>query len=71
MAFEHYNLLPSGCNWFDRQDVIDSCGSLFPFIHTKTGAIKYAKSVKKKFPDVEFTLTKGDQWGNQELILEL
>lgn len=51
-------------------NVVAKCGSLFPFITTKTGAIRYAKSVKKEFPNVHFVLTKGETWGNQEIVQE-
>lgn len=64
---EHYNLMPTDC--FDTE-IVEQCGSLFPFITTKTSAIKYAKSVKRQFPNVHFQLTKGETWGNQELVQE-
>ena len=73
---EHYNLLPiegmvGDQYWWDCEDCKNACGSLYPIITTEKNAIKYAKSVKKRFPKVSFTLTKGDQWGNQKLVLEL
>lgn len=66
----HYNLLPVDGLWFDNQELKDACGSLFPFITTKTGAIKYAKSVKKRFPDVTFGLFEGETFGSQKLVQE-
>ena len=66
----HYNLLPVDGIWFDNQELIDSCGSLFPFITTKTEAVKYAKSVKRRFPDVTFGLFEGETFGSQVLVQE-
>lgn len=67
---KHYNLMPTEGMWFDNQELIGACGSLFPYITTEKSAIKYAKSVKARFPDVTFALTEGDQWGNQTLVKE-
>ena len=64
---EHYNLMPT--DNFDSE-VVAKCGSLFPFITSKTNAIKYAKSVKRQFPNVHFELTKGATWGEMELVQE-
>ena len=64
---EHYNLMPMD-NF--NEEVVAKCGSLFPFINTKSSAIKYAKSVKHHFPNVHFQLTKGETWGSQELVQE-
>ena len=62
---KHFNLMPT--NDFSPS-VIEKCGSLFPFITTKSKAIAYAKQVKKQFPNVEFELTEGNTWGSQVLI---
>lgn len=68
---DHYNLMPSGdCVVMDHPEVMEHCGSLWPFITTKKNAISHAKSVKKQFPNVKFVLTRGDTWGSQELIAE-
>ena len=64
---EHFNLMP--IDNFD-DEVVEKCGSLFPFITTKSGAIKYAKAIKRQFPNVRFELTKGEHWGELELIQE-
>lgn len=68
---KHYNLLPSNGIWWENQECVDACGSLYPFITSEKGAIKYAKSVKKRFPNVEFELTEGDKWGNVKLVMVL
>ena len=67
---KHYNLMPVEGDWFENQDIIDKCGSLFPFITTEKNAIAYAKGVKKQFPDITFQLTEGETWGNQTLVKE-
>lgn len=67
---KHYNLMPSEGDWFDNQEIIGKCGSLFPYITTKKNAIAYAKSVKKQFPNITFALTEGETWGNQKLVEE-
>ena len=64
---KHYNLMPT--DNFDSE-VVQKCGSLFPFITTKTSAIAYAKSVKNQFPNVHFELTEGTTWGEQVLVKE-
>lgn len=68
---KHYNLLPNGCEWWENQECVDACGSLYPFITKEKNAIAYAKSVKKRFPNVEFELTEGDEWGNVKLVMVL
>jgi len=67
---KHYNLMPVDGDWFENQDIIDKCGSLFPFITTEKNAITYAKGVKKQFPNITFQLTEGATWGNQTLVKE-
>lgn len=67
---KHYNLMPTEGDWFGNQDIINQCGSLFPFITTEKNAIKYAKAVKKQFPHITFELTEGETWGNQRLVKE-
>lgn len=67
---KHYNLMPVEGDWFDNQELIGACGSLFPFITTESRAIAYAKSVKKRFPNIVFSLTEGETWGNQKLVKE-
>lgn len=66
----HYALLPVDGIWFDNQALKDCCGSLYPFITTKTNAVKYAKSVKRKFPYVTFGLFEGETFGSQVLVQE-
>jgi len=67
---KHYNLMPIEGDWFDNQQIIDKCGSLFPFITNEKNAISYAKSVKKQFPNITFQLTEGSTFGNQTLVKE-
>lgn len=67
---KHYNLMPNDGDWFNNQDIINKCGSLFPFITNEKNAIAYAKQVKKQFPNVSFVLTEGETWGNQTLVKE-
>lgn len=62
---KHFNLMPT--DNFD-QEVVAKCGSLYPFITTKSKAIAYAKKVKAEFPNVHFELTEGGTWGNLELV---
>ena len=54
------------------EEIRDYCGALLvgrtPL--TKSNAIAYAKSVKEKFPYVQFILTEGTTFGNQELVQE-
>jgi len=73
---KQYNLLPNegqvnGVYWWDCQECVDACGSLYPFITTEKNAIAYAKKVKKRFPNVEFELTVGENWGDQTLVMRL
>lgn len=58
------------CTPCQIQELVDMCGSLFPFITTKTAAIKYAKEVKKQFSFVIIGLFEGDNWGDQETVKE-
>lgn len=59
----------NGCYFPSQvQEVVDKCGSLFPFITTKTNAIAYVKDLKKKFPYVSFNLLVGETWGNSKLV---
>lgn len=67
---KHYILMPIEGDWFDNQELIGKCGSLFPFITTEKDAIKYANGVKKLFPTITFQLTEGETWGNQKLVKE-
>ena len=50
------------------QELIDACGSLYPFITTLTGARKYARSVKKRFPNNTLTLSEGETWGDMKIV---
>lgn len=69
---KHYNLLPSGGGaWWKNKELVDSCGSLYPYITKKSCAIEYAKNVKERFPEFEFELTEGETWGSQTLVLTL
>lgn len=54
------------------QELIDACGSLFPFADTAKKAIAYAKSVKKRFPDIKFVLYESDSHGSElgSLVME-
>lgn len=64
---DYYSLMPENC--VDApQELINQCGSLFPFITTLTGAKRYAKSVKKQFPNATLNLFKGKTWGDTELV---
>lgn len=65
---EKYNLLPFGGDWWENPECVGCCGCLWPYITSKTRAIAYAKSVKKRFPNVEFELTKSNSWGSAEVI---
>lgn len=49
-------------------EVDKHCGSLFPFIITKSNAIKYVKNLKAKFPFVIFDLMEGETWGELKLV---
>ena len=62
--------MPVEGDWFENQEIIDKCGSLFPFITTEKNAITYAKKVKKLFPHITFQLSEGETWGNQKLVKE-
>lgn len=53
---------------YDIKEVAHSCGSLFPYITTKTNAIKFTKRLKKEFPYVRFDLMVGKTWGEMELV---
>ena len=50
------------------EGVVKCCGSLgnFPLDFVE----KYIKNVKRKYPYVKFSLTKGETWGNMELVKE-
>lgn len=50
------------------KEVVERCGSLFPFITTKSNAIKYVEDLKVKFPFITFDLMVGKTWGEMELI---
>lgn len=50
------------------EEVVEHCGSLFPFITTKSNAIKYVKDLKAKFPFITFDLMEGKTWGEMELV---
>lgn len=65
---KHYNLMPEQGNWVGNQKIISKCGSLFPFITTKSAAIKYAKNVKKEFPEITFGLYEGSTFGSMVLV---
>lgn len=60
--------MPKGENWLENNEIISKCGDLFPFITTKTSAVKYAKSVKRQFPTIELELYEGDNWGSLVLV---
>lgn len=64
---EHYALLPE-ITIDAPQELINACGSLFPFITSLTGAKRYARSVKKRFPNFTLNLLKGETWGDTELV---
>ena len=49
-------------------EITNKCGSLFPFITSRTNAIKYVKSLKEQFPYVVFDLMEGKTWGELELV---
>ena len=49
-------------------EVVEHCGSLFPFIITKKGAIEFARQLKSQFPYVCFDLMVGKTWGEMELV---
>ena len=55
----------------DVPEVVESCGSLFPYITTKTGAIRRLKGVKKEFPYVTFGLYNGKTFGELQIVQEL
>ena len=50
------------------EEVVGHCGSLFPFVTTKSGAIAYVKNLKKQFPFIVFGLMEDKTWGEMELI---
>lgn len=50
------------------EEVVKQCGSLFPFITTKQGAIEFIKNLKAQFPFVRFDLMVGKTWGEMELV---
>lgn len=52
------------------KEVLDHCGSLFPYITSKTNAINHLKAIKKQFPFVRFGLYEGQTWGSLELVKE-
>lgn len=52
------------------KEILNHCGSLYPFITNETNAIKYSKEIKKQFPFVHFELYKGKTWGTLELVKE-
>lgn len=66
---EHYALLPE-YSVDAPQELINACGSLYPFITTLSGAKRYARSVKKRFPNFTLRLLKGATWGDSELVEE-
>ena len=51
-------------------EVLNYCGSLFPYITTETKAISRLKEIKKQFPFVRFGLYEGQTWGSLELVKE-
>ena len=58
------DLIAKGCYApFQVEEAVESCGSLFPFITTKSGAIEYARNLKKKFPFIVFDLMEGKTFG--------
>lgn len=63
----YFSLIPECCIDLP-QEAMNKCGSLFPFITTLTGARRYAKSVKKQFPNITFNLLEGKTWGESRLI---
>ena len=63
----HYAVLPD-CTIDAPQELIDACGSLFPFITSLTGAKRYAKSIKKRFPKYTLNLIEGETWGETKVI---
>ena len=53
---------------FQVEEAVERCGSLFPFVTTKSGAIEYARKLKKEFPFILFGLMEGKTVGEMELI---
>lgn len=53
---------------YEIQEVVDSCGSLYPLVKSKSSAIEYVKNLKKKFPFIIFDLMVGETWGNLEVV---
>lgn len=51
-------------------EVMEHCGSLYPYITNETSAIKHIKSIKREFPFVHFGLYEGRTWGELELVKE-
>ena len=51
-------------------EVMDFCGSLYPYITTEREAIYHLKAIKKDFPFVHFGLYEGLTWGNLKLVKE-
>lgn len=64
---EYYSIMPEDCV-YAPQDLISACGSLYPYITSLSGAKKYARSVKKQFPEATINLFKGETWGEMELV---
>jgi len=64
---KHYAILPD-CMMDTPQELIDACGSLYPFITTLSGARRYAKNVKKRFPKYSLELIEGETWGDAKVI---
>ena len=50
------------------EEVVEHCGSLFPFVTTKSGAIEYVRNLKKQFPFIVFDLMVGKTWGEMKLV---
>ena len=49
-------------------EIANKCGSLFPYVTSKSNAIKYTKSLKREFPYVVFNLMEGERWGELKLV---
>ena len=50
------------------EEIVDRCGSLFPFITNEKRAVRYAKELKSDFPFVVFELMEGSQFGDMKLV---
>lgn len=58
-----------GCHSpYEVEGLVGSCGSLYPYITTKKGAVNFVKNLKSQFPYVCFDLMVGNNWGELELV---